>query len=158
MTDYVTPTTGDLVWIYERQSNGVARARRATVVRVTKTTFTLDNDKRYLTSRLPLLVRHGSAGNTSTWITGPVEKLLADGDFLIADALRQGANRRAAHRVESAFEPFTKRAVRTGMEIVTPEQIETMIDALRLYQSRARDKDEPAPNVVHLDPTPTPKD
>lgn len=154
MTNYTTPTPGDTVWIYESVVGGVTRARRATVVRVTKTTFTLDDDKRYLTSHLPRLVRHGTAG-ARYWGTGPMERLLADGDPRVADALRQGVNRRAAKHVETALEPFTERAVRTGIEIVTPEQIDTMIDALRLYQSRARDDDHPGPAPVTIS---TPKE
>lgn len=158
MTNYVNPTPGDPVWIYEPVVGGVTRVRRATVVRVTKTTFTLDNDRRYLTSHLPRLVRHGSAGNTVTWGTGPMERLLVDGDPRVSDALRQGVNRRAAKNVETAFAPFTERAVRTGIEIVTPEQIETMIDALRLYQSRASDDDHPGPAPVTISTPATPKE
>lgn len=158
MTNYTTPTPGDPVWVYESAVGGVTRVRRATVVRVTKTTFTLDNDKRYLTSHLPRLVRHGSAGNTGTWGTGPMERLLADGDPRVADALRQGVNRRAAKHVETALEPFTERAVRTGREIVTPEEIDTMIDALRLYQSRARDDSHTGPAPVIIDTPATPKE
>ena len=158
MTNYTTPTPGDPVWIYEPFVGGVTRVRRATVARVTKTTFTLDNDRRYLTSHLPRLVRHGSAGSTGTWGNGPMERLLADGDPRVAVALRQGANRRAAKHVESALAPFTERAVRTGIEVVTPEQIETMIDALRLYQSRARDDDHPGPAPVTINAPATPNE
>ena len=158
MTDYTTPTPGDPVWIYKPIVGGATRVCRATVARVTKTTFTLDNDKRYLTNYLPRLVRHGSAGSIGTWGTGPMERLLADGDPRVADALRQGVNRRAAKHVESALAPFTERAVRTGIEIVTPEQIDTMIDALRLYQSRARDDDHPGPAPVTIDTPATPKE
>lgn len=157
MTNYTTPTPGDPVWIYESLVGGTTRARRATVVRVTKTTFTLDNDKRYLTSHLPRLVRHGSAG-ARNWDTGSMDRLLADGDPRVAKALRQGVNRRAAKHVETALEPFTERAVRTGREIVTPEEIDTMIDALRLYQSRARDDSHTGPAPVIIDTPPTPKE
>lgn len=157
MTNYTTPTPGDPVWVYASAVGGSTRARRATVVRVTKTTFTLDNDKRYLTSHLPRLVRHGSAGN-GTWSIGPMEQLLADGDPRVAKALRQGVNRRAAKHVETALAPFTERAVRTGREIVTPEEIDTMIDALRLYQSRARDDSHAGPAPVIIDTPPTAKD
>ena len=157
MTNYTTPTPGDPVWIYESAVGGSTRARRATVARVTKTTFTLDNDKRYLRSHLPRLVRHGSAG-ARNWDTGSMDRLLADGDPLVAKALRQGANRRAAKHVETALEPFTERAVRTGREIVTPEEIDTMIDALRLYQSRARDDSHAGPAPVIIDTPATPKE
>lgn len=145
MTNYLTPTLGDTVWIYEPVVGGATRVRRATVARVTKATFTLDNGKRYLTSHLPRLVRHGNAASAHTW--GPMERLLADGDPRVADALRQGANRHAAKNVEKALTPFTERSVRTGREIVTSEQIEAMIDALRLYQSTARDANHPAPVI-----------
>lgn len=158
MTNYVNPTPGDPVWIYEPAVGGATRARRATVVRVTKTTFTLDNDKRYLTSHLPRLVRHGNAASVHTWSIGPMDRLLADGDPRVADALRQGVNRRAAKHVESTLTPFTERAVRTGIEIVTPEEIETMIDALRLYQSRARDDSHAGPAPVIIDTPATPKE
>lgn len=158
MTNYTDPTPGDPVWIYESLAGGVTRVRRATVARVTKTTFTLDDDKRYLTSHLPRLVRHGSAASAHTWSIGPMERLLADGDPRVAVALRQGVNRRAAKHVESALEPFTERAVRTGREIVTPEEIDTMIDALRLYQSRARDDSHPGPAPVIIDTPATPKE
>lgn len=90
MANYITPTLSDTVWIYDPVGGGVTRTA---VVRVTKTTFTLDNNEQYLTNHLPRLVLYGSAGNTRTWGAGPIERLITDDDPRVADALRQGGDK-----------------------------------------------------------------